>query len=44
MARKIKIFISYTHGDARYLYSLLEFLKDLEHEGVAEFWWDDKIE
>ncbi len=45
MSRKIKIFVSYSHRDARYLQpdSLLGFLRELEYESVAEFWWDDKI-
>ena len=45
MSRKINIFISYSHQDAEYLRedSLGGFLKDIEQEGIAKFWWDKRI-
>ncbi len=42
---KIKVFISYSHSDSKYLADdslLLSFLKGLEREGV-EFWWDQSL-
>lgn len=40
----IRIFISYSHKDSKYLKkdSLLGFLSGLEHEGF-EFWYDERI-
>jgi hypothetical protein len=40
-----KVFVSYSHQDKKYLKenSLLGFLRGLEREGLAEFWWDARI-
>ncbi|HYQ93119.1 MAG TPA: TIR domain-containing protein, partial [Candidatus Competibacteraceae bacterium] len=45
MSRKIRVFISYSHQDAEYLRedSLWGFLKGIQQEGIAEFWWDQRI-
>lgn len=42
---KVKIFIAYSHHDKRYLTerSLFGYLRGLEHDGIAEFWYDERI-
>jgi hypothetical protein len=42
MPDTIKVFVSYSHKDARYLEDVLGFLKGLEQEGV-EFWTDRNL-
>lgn len=42
---KIKVFIGYSHQDQKYLgdASLLGYLKDVENQGLVEFWSDKRI-
>lgn len=41
----VRVFVAYSHSDKKYLAddSLLGHLRGLEHEGVAEFWYDERI-
>jgi TIR domain len=43
--RPVRVFVSYSHLDRRYLKSgdLLDYLSGLKQDGV-EFWWDERIE
>src|SRR5712692_7517570 len=38
-----KVFISYSHKDARYLHQLVEHLAYYERNNLIEFWSDEKI-
>lgn len=42
---KVKIFVAYSHKNKKYLTesSLLGHLKGLEHDNIAEFWYDERI-
>lgn len=42
---KAKVFVGYSHHDKKYLNeaSLIGYLKGLQHEGIADFWSDERI-
>ncbi len=41
--RPLCVFISYSHADAELLKQFVKALSQLEHDGLVECWYDDKI-